>query len=79
MKVFDPSKMEGFTFPEKLKSIVERVKYRDSIIFQGAVFFKNLNFIEKFVMNKMKVVEGDYRDWKAIEAWAEGIAKELKK
>jgi menaquinone-dependent protoporphyrinogen oxidase len=71
--------MNGFTFPEKLKPVAERTKPRDNTVFHGVVDFKKLNFLEKFVMNNMKIVEGDYRDWTAIDAWAEGIAKELKK
>ncbi len=47
--------LQGFTFPEKLKPIIERIKPRDNIIFPGAVFFKNLNFVEKFMLKQMKV------------------------
>jgi menaquinone-dependent protoporphyrinogen oxidase len=71
--------MEGFAFPEKLKPIAERVKPKEHVIFKGAITFLKLNFMEKFIMKQMKVTEGDYREWKVIEDWAEGIAKELKK
>lgn len=70
--------MQGFTFPEKLKPSMENIKPKDAIIFKGAIFFKNLNFMEKFMLKQMKASEGDDRDWKAIEQWAAGIARELK-
>lgn len=71
--------MQGFTFPEKLKPCINHIKPKDAIIFKGTIFFKNLNFMEKFMLKQMKASEGDDRDWKVIEAWAEGIAGEMKK
>ena len=38
-----------------------------------------LNFFEKFVFKKTPDMIGDFRDWNAIEAWANIIAAELKK
>lgn len=71
--------MEGFTYPEKLKPVIARIQPRASRIFKGAIYFKNLNFMEKFMLKQMKAAEGDFRDWKAIEAWVTEIARELEK
>ena len=32
--------------------------------------------IERFVTRKF-IAEGDYRDWDRIDAWADGIARDL--
>jgi hypothetical protein len=38
-----------------------------------------MNFIEKFMINKVKAPLGDFRDWDSITAWANMIAGELSK
>ena len=43
----------------------------------GKLDKSKLGFGERAVMLAFRVVEGDYRDWNEIEAWATGIAHEL--
>jgi len=38
---------------------------------------KKFSFIERTVLKMMKAPEGDFRDWKAIEAWAGEVAPKL--
>jgi hypothetical protein len=39
---------------------------------------EKLNFIEKFMLKNVKAPAGDFRDWGAITAWANGIAEALR-
>ncbi len=76
----DPLELtKGWKFPEKLKPIIERIKPRDVSIFHGAIDTKKLTFIEKFLISMVKAEVGDFRDWNAINSWANTIANELKK
>ena len=50
---------------------------RDVAVFGRVLDLTKLGPIERFVMNKMQAVPGDYRDWEAIEAWARTIAQAL--
>ena len=43
---------------------------------RGAVDGSDLGFAERFVAKRF-VPDGDFRDWPAIEAWADEIAREL--
>jgi menaquinone-dependent protoporphyrinogen oxidase len=37
----------------------------------------DLSAVERFVSRKF-IPEGDWRDWAAIDAWADGIARRLR-
>jgi menaquinone-dependent protoporphyrinogen oxidase len=70
--------MDGWRFPEKLKPLAERIAPRDIAFFHGALDNDKLNFIEKWMIKKVKAPVGDYRDWEAITSWARDIAGVLK-
>jgi hypothetical protein len=36
-----------------------------------------MNMFERFIISKIKAPVGDFREWDAIENWAESIAKQL--
>jgi menaquinone-dependent protoporphyrinogen oxidase len=75
----DPSElMKGWTFPEDLKPVSERIKPRDIIFFHGVLDTSKLKFAEKLIVKALKAPIGDFRDWDMINAWADGIAKELR-
>ena len=40
---------------------------------------RELSVGERIVVSAMKAQDGDFRDWPAIEAWTDGIARELAK
>ncbi len=68
---------EGATVPKGLQPVADRIAPRDMAVFSGVLDLAKLSRIERFVMNKMQAVPGDYRDWEAIEAWARTIAQAL--
>lgn len=70
--------MKGWRFPDNLRPLAGRIKPRDMVLFHGKMILEEMNFIERMLIKAMKASLGDYRDWKAISAWAEGVARELK-
>jgi menaquinone-dependent protoporphyrinogen oxidase len=76
----DPAELlKGWKYPPNQKDIIERIKPRGIAVFGGVLDENKMNFIEKQMIKGVKAPIGDFRDWKAIEAWAAGIAAELKK
>lgn len=76
----DPLELtKGWKFPSKLKPVIEHITPHDVSVFNGAIDTKKLDFIEKFLIRMVKAPVGDFRDWDAINAWSNAIAKELKK
>jgi menaquinone-dependent protoporphyrinogen oxidase len=67
--------LKGWRFPQGLQPIADNIKPRDIAVFGGLLDVKKLNPIEKFMLNRMKASMGDFRDWGAITAWANGIAE----
>ena len=51
---------------------------RDQRIFFGALDHHKLSFAERMMAKAVRAPEGDFRDWEAIEAWAESIARDLR-
>ena len=68
---------QGWTFPGKLQPVADRIGARDIALFHGTIEMEKLNFIEKSMVNTVKAPIGDFRDWEAIAAWAQGIAAAL--
>ena len=71
--------MKGWSFPGAQQDIADRIGPRDVVVFHGAMDSKKLSLPEKLIIKGVKAPMGDFRDWEAITAWAEGIAGELKK
>jgi menaquinone-dependent protoporphyrinogen oxidase len=70
--------MQGWIYPKSLQPVIDRIKPRDITVFHGAIDAKKLNFLERTAIKNVKAPLGDFRDWKAIAAWASGIASSLK-
>ena len=68
---------EGWRFPRKLQPIADRIGPRDIVVFHGAVDVEKLGFFDKWILKKVEAPVGDFRDWAAITAWAEGIVAAL--
>ena len=67
--------------PADVHELSTAVRARDHRIFSGALDRQalddsDLGFAERFVAKRF-VPEGDFRDWPAIDAWADEIAHEL--
>ena len=69
--------MEGWRFPGSLQPVADRIQPRDIAVFHGVLDEENLNFLEKWMLKKVKAPLGDFRDWDAITAWATDIADQL--
>lgn len=69
--------MKGWTFPEALKLLAERIHPRDIALFHGKLDTGKLNFLERSAIKMVKAPVGDFRDWNIIREWAEGIAETL--
>jgi len=64
---------QGWRLPRKLRPIADDIAPRDVVVFHGAVNVEKLGFFERWIVKKVKAPVGDFRDWAAITAWAEGI------
>ncbi len=74
----DPVKLtQGWTFPSAQQPIADRIQPRDITLFHGAIDRGKLNWLEKRMIKMVEALEGDYRDWEAIESWAADIAAAL--
>ena len=69
--------------PHEIAGFRRAIRPRDHRIFAGAIdrgvlAGSDLSSVEKFVTRRF-IPDGDFRDWAAIDAWADGIARELRR
>lgn len=70
--------LKGWRLPPALQPVADHIQPRDIAVFGGALDENKINFVEKFMISKVKAPTGDFRDWDAIDAWGKGIAEALK-
>jgi menaquinone-dependent protoporphyrinogen oxidase len=63
--------------PKEFAEFQQSVQPREHRVFFGALDHSQLSFLERMVIKGVRAPEGDFRDWKAIEEWAESIAHTL--
>lgn len=67
--------------PKEIAEFEAAIHPRDHRVFFGALDRRTLGLAERLLMMlpaaRSLFSEGDFRDWPAIETWAEGIAEEL--
>jgi menaquinone-dependent protoporphyrinogen oxidase len=63
--------------PRQLAELTERLRPRAHRTFFGALDHSKLGFGERMMIKAVKAPEGDFRDWSAISAWADEIARDL--
>jgi len=63
--------------PPEVASLMERVGAREHRTFAGALREAGLGLKERFIVKMVKAPYGDFRDWAAIDAWADEIAHAL--
>lgn len=68
--------IDGWFYPKSLQPIIERIHPCGITCFGGKLVLKTLNLFEKWIINKVKAPEGDFRDWQAVEIWADAIKQE---
>ena len=75
----DPNEiMDGWTFPEDLKAVLEKIHPKDVILFHGKIDPDRLSATERMIIKSVKATVGDYRDWLVVRGWARRIDLDLK-
>jgi menaquinone-dependent protoporphyrinogen oxidase len=64
--------------PVDVAHVVTATGARAHEVFAGRLDRHRLGFAEKAVVLAFRVPDGDFRDWAAVDAWANGIAGELR-
>jgi menaquinone-dependent protoporphyrinogen oxidase len=63
--------------PRQLPELEEALAPQAHAVFFGALDRSSLGFAERMIVKAVKAPEGDFRDWDAIGAWADGIVDAL--
>lgn len=63
--------------PKEMAELKEAIGPREHRVFAGKLDRHTLSIAERMVVSVVKAPKGDFRDWEAIDAWAEGIARTL--
>jgi len=66
----EENRVKVLAYLDTLREQVPQVKPVDVGLFAGALDFKKLSLPIRLIMKSMKSVEGDFRDWDSIKAWA---------
>ena len=81
LKESEESRRMARSYMEPVLKAAPDVKPMDMGLFSGALDYSKLNLMYRTVMKskmgKKGVHEGDFRDWTAIRAWAEGLSLPL--
>ncbi|HVR31090.1 MAG TPA: flavodoxin domain-containing protein [Acidimicrobiia bacterium] len=65
--------------PVDAADILTATRAKEHRVFAGKIDKSKLGFGEKAIVMALKVPEGDFRDWDAIDRWASQIAEQLTK
>jgi menaquinone-dependent protoporphyrinogen oxidase len=60
---------------DQLVRTVDAVEHR---LFAGRIDRAELGRLERWIVNTVRAVEGDHRDWAGIDAWADAIDAQLR-
>jgi len=63
--------------PKQVTEFRGAIQPRDHRMFGGQLDRHKLSFPERMIIKGVKAPEGDFRDWGAIDAWADSIARAL--
>lgn len=69
--------LKGWKMPADRQKMIERIEPEDVTVFHGRLDRERLNLAERLMVRAVNAPAGDFRDWDAIRAWADGIATEL--
>jgi menaquinone-dependent protoporphyrinogen oxidase len=75
----DPNQiLEGWTFPEDLEAVTEKIQPKDIFLFHGKIDPDRLSSTERMIIKSVKATVGDFRDWLVVRGWARRIDMDLK-
>lgn len=69
--------LQGWHYPEKLQESIEFIQPEEIVVFHGELDESELGRLEKWTIKRVKAPVGDFRDWDAIDAWADSVAAKL--
>ena len=64
--------------PIELAEFRDKISHKHHAVFHGALHHSKLDRGDRIAMKAAGAPEGDFRDWEAIGAWADQIAKSSK-
>lgn len=64
--------------PKEVAELEDLIKPRGHQSFAGAIDYGKLGVGEKLMVKGLHAPEGDFRDWRAIDEWAQGIIQEIR-
>ena len=64
--------------PRQLDALRASIAPREHRVFFGALDIDTLSFGERMIVKAVHAPAGDFRDWDAINAWADAIADDLR-
>jgi menaquinone-dependent protoporphyrinogen oxidase len=64
--------------PRQLGALRASIAPREHRVFFGALDIETLSFGERMIVKAVHAPAGDFRDWDAINAWADAIADDLR-
>ena len=77
IRIFGSTRTIHWPLPKEIVEFRQSIKPRDHEMFFGAIDQKSLSFPERMAMRAVGGMEGDFRDWNSIDAWAEAIGRAL--
>lgn len=77
IKLFGSKQTIRWPLPQEIIEFRSSIKPRGDELFFGALNFKKLPIPERRAIKALGGMEGDFRDWNTIEAWAAEIGREL--
>ncbi|MGZ3675840.1 MAG: flavodoxin domain-containing protein [Ktedonobacterales bacterium] len=78
IKIFGSNQTIHWPLPTEIVEFRSSLKPRGDAMFFGALEDKKLPIAERRAIKALGGMEGDFRDWNAIEAWATEIGHELR-
>ena len=69
--------LDGWRYPIMQEALIRRIGPRDMAVFHGKLEPSELGLFERLLIKGVKAPVGDFRDWVAVNEWAQGVAAEL--
>jgi menaquinone-dependent protoporphyrinogen oxidase len=78
--LFSSGPLDSVELPsaKEIPELEASIKPRGHQVFAGRIDAAQLGVGEKLTLDAIHAPEGDFRDWSAIDRWAEGIIEEIR-